>query len=166
MLQTARAEVDLGTLTLWRWFSSWCIGEWFESAWCLIHCYDVLYVVSKKLAYSECTGCHTATRMVQQWIRGHHEMTFRGWGNHHVTERSAKFEFINPCWKAETYLFRKTTASLQLRKLLPSHHVFINCSGFAILVENRYCFQLPAPALASLISTKRWVNILVLRMKK
>ena len=118
------------------------VGERLESARCLIHCCSVLYGVSKKPLYSECTIVMVQHSCCNTEICGHLRVTFGAGENGHVTEIS-EFWIYKPLLKSSNVSLSKDNSprcNYAIFATLP--HVCFICSGFAIFVENCSSFQL------------------------
>ena len=156
MLQTARAETDPVTLTIWRLFSTWVVGEWFESARCLIHYCDVLYVFSKKPAYSEFTERHTATHVLQHWDPRQSWSDVWSLGKRSCDWGISEIWIYKPLPKNSNGIFFERTQTSKISIAIATTYVVQKLLLFKLLQP----LQLPASSFNQLLSGKWTLKIL------
>ena len=110
------------------------VGERLESARCLIHCCSVLYGVSKKPLYSECTIVMVQHSCCNTEICGHLRVTFGAGENGHVTEIS-EFWIYKPLLKSSNVSLSKDNS--------PRCNYATTCELFKSSSPSYYCQSAP-----------------------
>jgi len=157
-------KVTLWPLKFWRLFSTLCRGR--EARGLSQHDNAEILSCYELFSCKESSKCSVAMLTYGEFCcnqsccdaGSHLGVTLRDRGDDHVTERSANFEFISPCWDQYRIFFERQ----QLAATTPSYYVWIVQTFVAILL----LFKLSISSSFQLQScTKRWVNIVFLSME-